>query len=90
MDREAIALAVFDAMDVGAGDVDMARGRRVRAGHHLEQRGLAGAVRPDDADDRGLVDDEIGFKRERRAAHDAAPRVDLADVIEDEQRRGHQ
>ena len=81
MDRQPVALAILHAMDVGAGDVDVARRRRVRARHHLEQRGLAGAVRADHADDRGLVDRKIGVERETSdGAIDAPAAVDLANA----------
>ena len=90
MDRQPVALAILDAMNVGAGDVDMAGRRRVRAGHHFEQRGLAGAVRADHPDDRWLVDREIGLKRKCLMAHHAPARVDLANPIQNEQRRSHQ
>ena len=40
------------AGDVVAVEDDLARGRLVDAGEHVEERRLAGAVRPDQADDR--------------------------------------
>ncbi len=87
MNRQPVALAVLDPVNIGAGDIDMAGGGRVGTGHHLEQCGLAGAIRADHADNRRLVDHEIGLQRERRPAHQAPARVDLADMIEDQQRR---
>jgi hypothetical protein len=77
-------------MNIGAGNIDVSSRRRVRSRHHLEQRGLAGSVRSDDADDRRLIDHEIGLERKCRAAQDAPLHVDLANAIEDQQRRTHQ
>ena len=73
MDRQPVALAISARGGC--------RARRHRRGppigafepvDHLEQRRLAGAVRADDADDRGLLDGEIGLEREGRAADERA------------------
>ena len=60
VDREPVALLVLDPVDVGAGDEHPAVARSVRAGDHLEQRRLAGPVRPDHADDPAVGELEVG------------------------------
>ena len=47
------------AGDALAGEADVAVGRLVDAGDHVEDRGLAGAVGADHADDLALVDAEV-------------------------------
>src|SRR5205085_1103799 len=49
------------------------RARVVDAGDHVEERGLSGAVRPDEADDRALRDREV----------DAADRDEAAEPLGD-------
>jgi hypothetical protein len=43
----------------GTEDLDPPRPRRQQAGHHLEQRALAGAVRADDREERAGLHAEI-------------------------------
>src|SRR5215213_2613663 len=89
VDREPVALAVLDPVDVGAGDEHAPGGRRVRAGDHLEQRRLAGPVRPDDADDAAVREGKVRLEREGRPAHERAAAVDLPQALEDEEGGGH-
>ena len=86
MDGEAVALAVAHALHVLPGHHDAARRRRVGAGDHLEQRGLAGAVRAHDADDLGLLEGVVDVELEGRRAVEQAAAVDLAHALEREQR----
>ena len=59
-----------------AADADVARGRRVEAGHAVEERGLAGAVGADEADDLVLVDGEADVLQGLQAAEaDRDPRA---------------
>ena len=55
--------------------------RRHRAGDHIEQRGLAGAVRPDHGEDRALRHVEADAVDGDQAAKA------LADAVDGEQRR---
>ena len=54
-------------MDVAPHAQHAAGTRRVAAGHHLEQRRLAGAVRAHHADDRRLSKTQVGRQREGHA-----------------------
>jgi hypothetical protein len=49
-DAEAAARGGIACRDVVAGERDAPGGRWIGAGQHVEQRGFAGTVRPDDAD----------------------------------------
>ena len=60
--------------DIGA-EPDGAAVGRVAAGQHVDQRGLAGAVRPDDADAVAALHPD------REAIDDLAVAVGLADVL---------
>ena len=51
--------------DVAAAEVDPPLGRLVQPGQHVEEGRLAGAVRPDDRDDRVLRDVERDVRRRR-------------------------
>ena len=55
-DAEIADAMAFPAGDVGAAELDAAARRAVHAGDGADQRGLAGAVRADDGDDRALGD----------------------------------
>ena len=90
VDRQPVTFAIFHPMNIGAGNIDVSGGRRVRSRHHLEQRGLAGTIGSDNTDDRRPIDHEIGLEREGWATQDAPLGVDLAYAIEHQQRRTHQ
>ena len=66
------------AGDVAAREVDAAGVRRVEPGDEIEQRGLAGAVRPDDADQLALGDGERQRVDGGDAAEAARQPLDLA------------
>ncbi len=89
VDRQPVALAVAHRVDVLAIDQDAARARPVAAGDELEQRRLAGAVRPHDADDAGLVDAEVGGERERHLRPQQTARVLPLEAIDVKERRRH-
>ena len=46
----------FPAGDVGAAELDASARRPMHAADGADERGLAGAVRPDDGDDRAFAD----------------------------------
>ena len=67
------------AGDVAAVEQDLAGRRRVDARQHVEERGLAGAVGADQADDRPARDDEVDVVARHQAAellaHAPSPRA---------------
>ncbi len=71
MNREPVALAIADAMDVAPFDQHAARARAVAAGDELEQRRLAGAIGTEQTDRARRVDGEIRFEAEGLAARPA-------------------
>ena len=81
VDREAVALARLDAVDVLPHAHDAPRGGRVGAGYQFEQRRLPRAVRPEHADDLGLFEREARLQPERGAP---TPAVLLHQVLDGE------
>ena len=77
-------LVRLEAEQALAGEADVARVRRVHAGHQVEERRLAGAVRADHAEDLVLVDVQVELvdAREPAEAH--------RDALQLEQALGHQ
>ena len=75
VDCEPVAFVVADAVNVLAGAIDAAGRRPVATGDQFEQRGLAGAIGPQYADDCRLVDRELRLKRERRFGSPASAAV---------------
>jgi hypothetical protein len=84
VDGKAIALPRLDGVDVLAHAQHAARARQVGPGDELEQRGLAGAVRPHHAHDLRALHAEVGLEPEGGAP---APAVLLHHVfyVEDHQ-----
>ena len=74
-----------DGRDVGAVEQDAARVRRLEAGEHAEQRGLAAAGGPEQREELVLADVE------RDAVDGGRPAEALGDAVDREQRarRGH-
>jgi hypothetical protein len=89
VDGEAVAIAIPDAVNILSIDAHLAGRRLVAAGDELEQRRLAGTVRPQHPDDRRRVDDEVRFERKRHFAAKGAARVALRDGIDVQERGGH-
>ena len=89
VDGEAVAIAIPDAVNILSADAHLAGRRLVAAGDELEERRLAGAVRPQHADDRRRIDDEVGFQRKRHLAAKRPARVALGDGVDVQERRGH-
>jgi hypothetical protein len=77
--RAVAALVDVGQLD-GVADGDGARVGRLLAGEHLEQRGLAGAVGADDADDAGLGQRERQVLDEQLVAEALAQVLHLDDL----------
>ena len=77
MDGEAVALAIAHACMSCPATTMRPDDRRVGAGDHLEQRGLAGAVRPHDADDLRLGERMVDVELEGRRAVEKAAAISL-------------
>jgi hypothetical protein len=89
MNRQAIALTVADAMNILAHDAHPAGRREIAAGNELEECRLAGTVRPHDADDGRLLDDEIRLERKRHLAVEHAAGIALGERVDAKERGGH-
>src|ERR1700722_15721299 len=68
-----------EILDLLAAETDLARIRRHEAGDHAEQRGLAGAVRTDEARHRALRHDEAAVRDRIQTTETLAHAVDLED-----------
>ena len=88
VDGETVALAVAHALHVLPAHHDPASRRHIGSGDHLEQRGLAGAVRPHDADNLRFLECMVDLELKGGGAVEQAAPIDLGDAIEGEQRSG--
>src|SRR5262245_1138003 len=71
-DAELRYLRRLEPRAVGAGEADVSLGGLVEAADHVEQRGLAGAVGPDDGEDLAALDLQAHvLERQQRAEADA-------------------
>ena len=81
VNREPVALAIPDAVNVAPIDQHAPAARAIAAGDELEQRRLAGAVGTEKTDRAGRVDGEIRFEAEGLAPRPAGRVVALLAAI---------
>ena len=70
-----------EARDVAALEHDATRGGRKLAGQHLEERGLAGAIRADNAAQFAMLDGEVDVAVGDEAAEALGQALGLQDQV---------